>query len=1110
MRNNKKIIVWLIGTLLILLGIIICLGWILRNPTMVMILPGLLVMPFNAGLSILLCGIGLIVTTEQSKTAEKIQITIGLFLTLLSSIILSQYLFNFNLGIDQLFVKAWMRDVNPYPGRLVPNGAISFGLAGIVLFLLPFSDKKWNAYVVQAFAFIILFLGCLGLAGYAIKLDLIYPWYHFMRMATPAAIGIILLSIGLWIVIWDRPWFQELYEGHEDKKIMVISVIILFVISFAAGLAGFASLAYKQEMLAKSNLLETIHFDVETLNQIIEKQFLMTKLLQENKTIQNSLLEPTINNINALDKETAEIAKEFHHVEITTIQGQKIFNSGKQPKKPFTFTKKTFGNKYELIYDNQWLLHLKREIYNDGKQVGYIITEMNLPISSIFSSNIFSRRISVALICSLENIEKTRCMETVVKRNNQIFYQGALTSLTNYPTIKEKINIIIERSANNKLYFTAYAPIPKLGVALIFKKDASEIFVIMRKVLPIVIPAIFCAIILGALMLTWQVLPLVRRLYISESRYLIATQGSTDGLWDLDLKTMQVYSSPRYKAMLGYEENEIGNSIEAYNQLIHPEDRERVWKRVQAHIKKQIPYNIEFRMHQQDGSYHWYQSRGQAIWDKSGKALRMCGFITDISKRKEVDRLKDEFISTVSHELRTPLTSIRGSLELLQTSFVEDLSEKAKTLLDIAHRNCERLILLINDLLDVEKIESDQIRFTLQWFNLKDVIQNAIELNRPFYGKHQIRVIYKNKIDVQVKVDPERLLQVINNLLSNAIKFSKPGDEIEINVIEQENAVMVEIIDQGPGIPEDFQSKIFSKFAQADSSTTKKVAGTGLGLSISKAIIERFGGKIGFRSSPKGAVFYFELPKIPAHELSQAFDTKKKILICDDEQDVAHLLKNIIEKAGYDSDIAYTSKQAKELLLDNNYVALTLDLLLPDSDGIDLIQEIRKNSKTKNLPIIVVSVKAEEGKSEIKGTAMGILDWITKPIDEMRLLNSIKQINTLDHRPVVLYVEDDKDIVQMVTLHLSTFATVHSVTTLAAANKYLDNNKIDLVLLDVILPDGSGLELLDRLSNEAIPVVILSAKEVSKEISKQVANALVKSINSEQTIITAIKKVLGK
>jgi PAS domain S-box-containing protein len=241
-------------------------------------------------------------------------------------------------------------------------------------------------------------------------------------------------------------------------------------------------------------------------------------------------------------------------------------------------------------------------------------------------------------------------------------------------------------------------------------------------------------------------------------------------------------------------------------------------------------------------------------------------FMHDISERKQVERMKNEFISTVSHELRTPLTSIRGSLGLLVGGAAGELPPQVKNLLGIANQNSERLVRLINNVLDIEKMESGNIRFDMVRQPVQPLVAQAIQAMHGYAAQFNVEVdLQSNGPDVDIMADSDRLVQVMVNLLSNAIKFSPAGASVEVRIDPAPGKVRLSVMDRGDGIPEKFRKRIFQRFAQADSTDSRQKGGTGLGLSICKSIVKEHGGHIDFRSETgAGTEFYIELP-VAAH-----------------------------------------------------------------------------------------------------------------------------------------------------------------------------------------------------------------------------------------------------
>jgi len=256
------------------------------------------------------------------------------------------------------------------------------------------------------------------------------------------------------------------------------------------------------------------------------------------------------------------------------------------------------------------------------------------------------------------------------------------------------------------------------------------------------------------------------------------------------------------------------------------------------------------------------------LWEQIDSHL-LTRAISHTIMSKEVDRMEGELISIVSHELRTPLTSILGSLSLVVSGDTGELPEQAKGMIDIAYRNSKRLLSLINDMLDVRKMESGRAEFRYQLLELRSVVTEAMEANSAYAEQLEVEFVLEDSSpEIMVNADNERLIQVLTNLLTNAAKFSPPGNQVIISILhhydteKMQDFARVAVADHGPGIPEDFRDRVFRKFTQAHASGARKGGGSGLGLSIARAIVEGMGGQIGFRTeSGAGTTFHFDLPE---------------------------------------------------------------------------------------------------------------------------------------------------------------------------------------------------------------------------------------------------------
>jgi len=493
--------------------------------------------------------------------------------------------------------------------------------------------------------------------------------------------------------------------------------------------------------------------------------------------------------------------------------------------------------------------------------------------------------------------------------------------------------------------------------------------------------------------------------------------------------------------------------------------------------------------------------------------LMFTAIIRDNSERKAMEQMKNEFVSTVSHELRTPLTSIHGALGLLLGKVADTISPKMKMLLDTAYRNSERLSLLINDILDLEKIESGKLDFEFHLLDVVKVTQQAIAANEGYADKHKVKLqLLENPHSALVFGDNNRLLQIFANLMSNAIKYSPTDGTVEIRIQPQDKYWRIGVRDHGNGIPQSFKSQIFQRFAQADSSDTREKGGTGLGLSITKAIVERHQGVIGYESEEgQGTEFFFTLPMYQQETVVEEPTALKRprLLICEDSPTVAQMLADLLKQEGLDADLAYSGTEAKDKLTEQNYDGMLLDLTLPDMDGMDLLRELRQQSQFATLPIIVISGRSTNECENWSGDSLAVIDWLQKPVDRKGLTDALQRaLRHNDHHASILHVEDELDIIQITQMLVENIATYSYATSLAQAKNLLSNHHFDLILLDMSLPDGSGLELLPYISAES-QVLVFSGQETSSTLSLQVVAALTKSKTSNDHLLATIKNLIA-
>lgn len=347
----------------------------------------------------------------------------------------------------------------------------------------------------------------------------------------------------------------------------------------------------------------------------------------------------------------------------------------------------------------------------------------------------------------------------------------------------------------------------------------------------------------------------------NEERFRLAFDGAPIGmaLVTRDGRWLRVNAS--MCRILGYSESELlqGN----FQAVTHPDDLE-----ADLHLARQVlsgeinSYHTDKRYFHKDGHIVHASLHVSFVRDKPGRPGYFVSQVQDISQRIEMDRIKREFISTVSHELRTPLTSIAGSLGLLSGGVAGELPPQAVRLVEIAERNSQRLVRLVDDILDIEKAAAGKLAFALEVQPLAPIVRQAIEANQEYAKGYGVKLeLSQSAEDVAVRVERDRLIQVLTNLISNAAKYSPPGERVSLGIHRDGGHALVSVQDHGPGIAESFRDQIFQQFAQADNSDSRGKGGTGLGLCIAKAFIERLEGGIDYESvEGVGTTFFIRLP----------------------------------------------------------------------------------------------------------------------------------------------------------------------------------------------------------------------------------------------------------
>jgi PAS domain S-box-containing protein len=588
----------------------------------------------------------------------------------------------------------------------------------------------------------------------------------------------------------------------------------------------------------------------------------------------------------------------------------------------------------------------------------------------------------------------------------------------------------------------------------------------------------------------------------ADEKFRLAVEACPNGMVMTDAAGQIVLVNTETERLFGYRRDQlIGRSIE----ILLPERMRGAHLHHRAKFllsaeTRRMGANRDLFGRRHDGSEFPVEVALNPIRTRDG--LLVLSAIIDISERKRMERMKDEFVSTVSHELRTPLTSIAASLGLLLGGAVGDLPEAAARLIRIAENNSQRLVRLINDILDIEKIESGKIEFQFKRLEVRALVEQVIEASRGYADNFNTRVrLEAATAAAEVYADPDRLAQVITNLLSNAIKFSPAAGEVVVTVEQYSGTVRIAVRDHGHGIPSEFRPRIFQKFAQADASDARQKGGTGLGLSIVKQIVTRLGGTVTFEDATGGGTaFYVDLPSW-TQVADQALDveadaTAPRVLLCEDSLDTALTLREGLRPAGFRTDFAHSAADAVAQARSGHYAAILVDLDLPDG-GVDLVRKLRAQPQTYRMPIVVIGPDGSWDKAA-ETANLNVLDYLQKPINAEQMAKTLDRAmaSSAKGRPQILHVDDDRDVLEIVAQTVGTFASVVSISSIEEARWALLTSDFDLVILDIRVGDVSGIDLLPDLHDAAgdpIPVIIFAAHATDRKHDPRVDCSLDKS-----------------
>jgi PAS domain S-box-containing protein len=636
----------------------------------------------------------------------------------------------------------------------------------------------------------------------------------------------------------------------------------------------------------------------------------------------------------------------------------------------------------------------------------------------------------------------------------------------------------------------------------------------------------------------------------SRNRLRAALYASRTGTFRWDIRTGQIDWDTNLDRVFGRAPGRTTRALDNFLEMIHPDDRAEFAAGIRRAAQDGSDFERDFRVASPDEATppRWVSAKAKTFCDRDGRPIAMTGACVDITDRKQAEaelalakeaaesanRAKSQFLANMSHELRTPLSAVIGYCEMLEEEVAELGEDRIVRDLQKINRNARHLLSLINDVLDISKIEAGRMEVHAETFDVAGTVREVADTVQPLIERNSNALEVRCSQDLgRMRSDFVKVRQCLVNLLSNAAKFTENGritlsvERVSAPEEGRDGVLVFRVADTGIGMTEEQIGKLFRRFAQADASTTRRFGGSGLGLAISKAFCGLLGGSIDVESAPgKGSTFTMRLPAAfdagrhggdaaAGNDAAPPADTAGQlVLVIDDDASTRELLTRFLRRDGFVVHCAGDGAAGLDMARRLRPSAIILDVMMPRMDGWAVLSALKADPDLADVPVIMVSILDERGL----GYSLGAADYLTKPLDWPRLKRVLDRFRCADPPCPVLVVEDDAGARGLLRdmLEREGWSVAEAENGRVALDRIAENRP-ELILLDLMMPEMNGFALVQALRERpewrGIPIVVVTARDVTAEdrerLRGQVRQIVRKDQASPEALIGEVRKAIG-